>query len=152
MNLYLEFDNIVRHLRRGRISFAVAGGLAVGLHGFVRATQDMDFLVEPADLARTSQILQRLGYRANADSQTLAHDGLTIQRFWKRSTGAADLLIVDLLVPGSASLRRALRNAVTVKYGRGRLPVVTARDLVAMKRRRDSPTDRADIAFLRRRA
>jgi hypothetical protein len=46
MSLYLEFDAVVRQLEAAKLRYAVAGGLAVGLHGFIRATEDMDFLVE----------------------------------------------------------------------------------------------------------
>ncbi|MCK6508992.1 hypothetical protein L6R29_03355 [Myxococcota bacterium] len=36
---------VAEQLRRLGVRFALAGGLAVGVHGYVRATKDVDFLV-----------------------------------------------------------------------------------------------------------
>ncbi len=49
MALYVEFDRIVRAFTRAKVRYAVAGGFAVGLHGYIRATQDMDFLIHADD-------------------------------------------------------------------------------------------------------
>ena len=151
MTLYLEFDQIVRSFSRAKVRYAVAGGFAVGLHGYVRATQDMDFLVNVADLPKAEAALGRLGYRANPEVQEFARAGLTLKRFFKRLPKEDDLMAVDLLVPGAARMERVLRRAIRVSYRRSSLPVVTARDLVAMKRLRGSKADKADIDYLRRR-
>src|ERR1700679_1288812 len=52
MALYLEFDRIVRQFAKARLRYAVAGGLAVGLHGHIRATKDMDFLIHDRDVPK----------------------------------------------------------------------------------------------------
>src|SRR5437016_1908399 len=150
MALYLEFDRIVRGFGRAKVRYAVAGGFAVGLHGHVRATLDMDFLVQGADLPKAEASLARLGYRANPDVQELARAGLTLKRFFKRLPREDDLMVVDLIIPRSARMQGVLKRALRVPYRRSTLPVVTARDLVAMKRLRGSATDKADIDFLRK--
>src|SRR5258705_368681 len=84
MALYLEFDRIVRAFARAKVRYAVAGGFAVGLHGYIRATQDMDFLVNEDDLSKAEASLARLRYRANPDVQELTRAGLTLKRFFKQ--------------------------------------------------------------------
>jgi hypothetical protein len=150
MALYLEFDRIVRGFARAKVRYAVAGGFAVGLHGYVRATQDMDFLVHRDDLPKAEAMLARLEYRANPDVQDFARAGLTLKRFFKRLPKEDDLMVVDLIIPRSVRMQGALRRAIRVPYRRSSLPVVTARDLVAMKRLRGSAADKADIEFLRK--
>ena len=151
MALYLEFDRIVRGFARAKVRYAVAGGFAVGLHGHVRATLDMDFLVHGDDLVKANAVLKRLGYRANPDVQELARAGLTLQRWFKRVPREDDLMVVDLIIPRSTRMRNVLKRAIRIPYRRTSLPVVTARDLVAMKRLRGSAADKADIDFLRKR-
>ncbi|HUJ73033.1 MAG TPA: hypothetical protein VLZ30_12390 [Verrucomicrobiae bacterium] len=150
MALYLEFDRIVRGFARAKVRYAVAGGFAVGLHGCIRATQDMDFLVHADDVRTADATLTRLDYRANPDVQVLARAGLTLRRFFRRLPKEEDLMVVDIIVPHSARMRGILRRAIRVPYRRTSLPVVTARDLVAMKQLRGSKIDKADIDFLRK--
>jgi hypothetical protein len=44
------------------IAYAIAGGMALSAHGYVRATVDVDILVTPDGLARVHQALEGLGY------------------------------------------------------------------------------------------
>lgn len=150
MALYLEFDRIVRGFEKAKLRYAVAGGLAVGLHGYVRATQDMDFLTHPADLPKAEAALLQLGYRANPVTQEFVRAGLTLTRFFKRLLKEDDLMLVDLLVPTAPPMQRVLARAVSIPFGKGSIRVVIARDLVMMKRLRGSTADKADIEFLRK--
>jgi hypothetical protein len=129
----------------------VAGGLALGLHGYVRATEDMDFLIHPDDLPATAALLTRLGYRANPVAQKFRRGGLVLHRFWKPAPRGDDLMVVDLLTPASGRTRVFLDRALTIPFGKGTVRVVAAKDLIAMKRARGSLTDQADIAQLRQR-
>jgi len=151
MPLYLEFDRIVRRFARAKLRYAVAGGLAVGLHGYVRATQDMDFLVHEQDAPKAEAMLLRWGYRANAGAQEIARAGLTLKRLFRRLPKEDDLMLVDLLIPTSARMHRVLEEAITVPFGKGSIRVITAADLMVMKQLRGSAADKADIEFLRKR-
>ena len=151
MALYLEFDRIVRGFGKAKLRYAVVGGLAVGLHGYIRAPQDMDFLLHPLDLPKAEAMLLRFGYRANAESQEFSRAGLTLKRFFKRLRNENDLMLADILVPTSLSMQRVLVRAVSIPFGKSAIRVVSARDLVRMKRYRSSATDKADIEFLRKR-
>jgi hypothetical protein len=150
MALYLEFDLIVRQFEKRKLRYAVAGGLAVGLHGYIRATQDMDFLVDEEDIVKAESVLSKLGYRANPTVQEFPRSGLALRRLFKRVSREDELMLVDLLIPKSARMKRVLHQAVSIPFGKGSIRVVTARDLMAMKRLRGSKTDKVDIEFLRK--
>jgi len=47
-NIFLEFDSVVRKLVEMKLNYAVCGGLAVGLYGYIRATEDIDFVLDGA--------------------------------------------------------------------------------------------------------
>jgi len=41
LNLLTEFQNIVNSLREEKIEYAICGGIAMAIHGFLRATVDI---------------------------------------------------------------------------------------------------------------
>jgi hypothetical protein len=57
------FESLLVDLSRADVDYLVAGGVAVCLNGFVRATQDLDLLVEasPANLERLLGCLSSFG-------------------------------------------------------------------------------------------
>jgi len=82
----MTLDDLIavwRALDTARVRFLVAGGVAVNLHGYVRATQDLDLVVglEPDNAAAAMRALGKLGYRPQvpvaiedfADADTRRH-------------------------------------------------------------------------------
>lgn len=61
----LRIEAILEALDQGKVGFIVIGGLAVGWHGFVRATKDIDIVPDPAppNLTRLAAVLERLNAR-----------------------------------------------------------------------------------------
>jgi hypothetical protein len=45
---FSQFEKLLVDLARAEVDFAVVGGVAVSLNGFVRATDDLDILVQEA--------------------------------------------------------------------------------------------------------
>ena len=43
--VHLAAEEIARHLDEAGIDYAIAGALSLGVHGFVRATEDVDIIV-----------------------------------------------------------------------------------------------------------
>ena len=63
MNLRTVIENLIRYFSRGRNRFRGYRGLrAQRLYGYVRATQDVDFLVRGKDQEKIFQFLETLGY------------------------------------------------------------------------------------------
>ncbi|HEV3070495.1 MAG TPA: hypothetical protein VGY76_03605 [Solirubrobacteraceae bacterium] len=60
-----EPDDLLFALCEAQVQFVVIGGVAVGVHGFVRATEDLDIVPDPApeNLARLARLLQELKAR-----------------------------------------------------------------------------------------
>lgn len=57
-----EPDELLLALTRAEVDFIVIGGVAVGVHGFIRATKDLDIVPDPdpSNLARLSHLLVAL--------------------------------------------------------------------------------------------
>lgn len=60
---FSQFEKLLAGLARAGVDFAVVGGVAVSLNGFVRATDDLDILVgdRPENIGQLLQTLARWG-------------------------------------------------------------------------------------------
>ncbi len=51
-----ELDALISALNENEIEYAVCGGLALAIHGFARATLDIDILIQPESLEKAYKI------------------------------------------------------------------------------------------------
>lgn len=58
-----EPDDLLLALTNAQVEFIVIGGVAVGVHGFARATKDLDIVPDPApeNLERLARVLVEIG-------------------------------------------------------------------------------------------
>lgn len=66
MQLRTELMKIVGCLNGSGIDYALCGGLAVAVHGYIRATRDIDILISPESLAEALRALALIGYDLEA--------------------------------------------------------------------------------------
>ena len=62
MDIYIEFTELLKSLNARKASYAVCGGFAVAFHGYVRATKDIDLLVQLNDLDSVLAIAKECGF------------------------------------------------------------------------------------------
>ncbi len=110
-------------LARLRVPHALIGGLAVGLHGFPRATKDVDYLVGSEAFEKTTPLLV---YRSELKDRI-------------------EMAVVDLLAVPDAFPCLADQLAVVEV---GEVHVVAPEALILMKLSANRPQDRADVAHL----
>lgn len=60
--VHLAAEEIARHLEEAGIDYAIAGALSLGVHGFVRATEDVDVIVTHEGLAKFKERWLGRGY------------------------------------------------------------------------------------------
>jgi hypothetical protein len=72
-----EPDDLLVALTDANVEFVVIGGVAVGVHGFVRATRDLDIVPNPApeNLTRLANLLARI------DAQHVGLDDFSADEF-----------------------------------------------------------------------
>lgn len=100
--------------------FALIGGLALASHRVVRATQDVDLLVDAGMGDAIEAELMRLGYRRLHRSADAANYGRADER-------------LDLLYAHRPIARRLLEDAPVVHTGLGDLRVVRAEGIIGFK-------------------
>lgn len=147
MDLYEEFAAIVAALEAGNADYAICGGMAMAIHGFPRATVDVDLLVPRGAVAHVLASARELGYTVPANPMSFADGAVEIRRVSKIDAVAHDLLSLDLLLVTPA-IEPVWNERVRVRWEQGELWVVSRAGLVRLKRLRGSGQDRDDIQWL----
>lgn len=150
MNLVDELRTVVARLEQAGVDYALCGGVAVTIHGFVRATRDIDLLVAEADVERVLDLLRPEGWRFPAIPMTFDR-GTPKERVVQRVSKiqGAQVLVLDLLVVGPP-FRAAWQGRERVELTDGALWVVSRQGLAQMKRLAGRAQDLADLEHLER--
>jgi hypothetical protein len=148
MDLFGEFNAIVRALQGTPIRYAIVGALAVAVHGGARSTKDMDFLVHPDDLEAFARLLAEEGYLRKSPGWTFQKSGLTLHRFIKPLEESEDFHMADVLLANDERHRGIIERAQVEPWGDGGLRVAARNDLIAMKKEAGRHRDLADVDIL----
>jgi hypothetical protein len=157
----LEADKILRTLIEHDVQFIVIGGLAVGAHGFPRATKDVDIVPDPerANLQRVHAALLQLAaepleigdFRADEMPVPFSPDGLNEGGNWALRTQAGRVDVLQWIPGIDGGYARLRANAIDDEVpGIGRVLFAGYDDLVTMKRTAGRPLDIADLHELAR--
>lgn len=144
-DLHEELYRLIRALGDARVDYALCGGLALAVHGKVRATIDIDLLVEHGTLAAVKDACRSRGFIIEADPMRLAGGDVVIERL--SAVIEDEVVSVDLLVVTDAT-RGAWDTRVAVQWRGVELWVVSREGLIALKQLRRSGQDLDDIVWL----
>jgi hypothetical protein len=147
MNVFEEFKRLVLELEKHKVRYALVGGVAMAFYTEPRFTRDVDILVDSEDFERTKDILEKDGYFESASPWTFPEVAIDLHRFLKVAD-EGDEMLIDILVAQSEEVRSIIGNAAEAKSAEGRVMVANKRDLIWLKRTRDSRQDQADIEKL----
>lgn len=146
MNIFDEFTEIIKHIAREKIRYALVGGVAMAFYAEPRFTQDIDLLIEPNNFEKVSLILKKNGYFESAEPWTFKATPLTLHRFLKVIEN--DQMFIDLLVAGEEKHFKIIQNAIEAQGEYGIVYVAEKSDIIWLKRKRNSLQDQADIERL----
>lgn len=139
----------------------IVGGYAVIAHGYLRATRDLDLVLDPAPGARRSAmaILADLGFRPRAPvaltdfadpairARWMAEKDMVVFTVW-RHTAATGSDEIDLFLEPPFPFDDAWADAHTETVGGTALHFISLHRLVAMKRSAGRAKDLEDIRQL----
>ncbi len=143
-----EFKEIVRALGDEGVQFAVCGGFAVVIYGYVRATKDIDLLVEEERVERAFEVLKRLGFTLRAGPISFG-GGTPQERTLFRATKVVggEHLTIDLLVV-SPVFAKVWEQREALEWAGLTLQIVSREGLATMKRLAGRKQDLADLEAL----
>lgn len=145
-----DFARVFRDANAAGLPFVVVGGIAVVRHGVVRATRDIDLVVEPSDEATV--ILRALvsSWEATFASGAPIDVGRVVAgHLVPLRTPFAYVDVLPERPPPLSYAELAARADVKRVDGEA-VPICSLADLVALKRIAGRPRDEQDLADLER--
>jgi hypothetical protein len=144
---YFQFEKLLVALAQSGVDFAVVGGVAVSLNGFIRATDDVDVLVQEAP-ENIRKLLECLANWGEGWARELKVEDFVPQEGSIRVIEAFDLDIFTRMRGYSlADFRPRLRHLETSSV---RIPYLAPEDLILLKQDSWREKDKLDVAALRK--
>src|SRR3989338_3676614 len=140
----MKIENLIKFLNENRVHYAIIGAQACAAHGFVRATEDIDILVDPEEenILRVKSALEMFGYdTADASVQDFQTRKILFRQYW----------IETDIHPFAAGIetKSALQNKVPGEYEGVQTFFASLDDLIKMKKAAGRPKDKEDLRYLR---
>ncbi len=141
----MEVEGLLKLLKEHKVRFVIIGATAFPVHGYSRATLDIDIFIEPTprNAERTREALAMFGY----DMSDVSVDDLLTKKLLIRQY----LVETDIhpFVKGT-SFNRVWANKVKSRFGHTFVWFASLEDLIEMKQAAGRPKDKEDLKFLRK--
>ncbi len=95
--LFDELNDIIELLEKSNIEYAICGGLALAIHGFPRATFDIDILIKAESLEKAIEIVVAKGYNIRGLDMSFKERAVEIRRVSKIDN-EGEVLSLDFLL------------------------------------------------------
>ena len=151
----MKIEDILKALEKEKIDYAVIGGVAVVLYGYVRFTKDIDLIIGFSDdnVRRFIKVLTALNFQPGIPIDPLDMAKKKKREEWIKEKNVkvitfynpeSQLLQIDVLITKDLSSMRKVRK----KINEFEISIVDYNDLLKMKKETARPTDLIDIQKL----
>jgi predicted nucleotidyltransferase len=139
----VDTESLLKSLKGHKVKFVIIGATAFPVHGYSRATLDIDIFIKPeiSNAEKTLSALEEFGY----DVTDITVDELLTKKILIRQY----LVETDIhpYVKG-VSFDTVWENRVKAKFGETVAWFASLDDLIEMKRAAGRPKDREDLKYL----
>lgn len=139
----MDTESLLKSLKEHRVKFVIIGATAFPVHGYSRATLDIDIFIMPetSNAEKTLSALKNFGY----DVQDIAVDELLTKKILIRQ-----YLVETDIHPSvkGVSFEEVWKNKVKAKFGDTFAWFASLNDLIKMKRAAGRPKDIEDLKYL----
>ena len=141
----MKVEKLFALLKEHKVQFVVIGATAFPVHGYARATLDIDIFIRPnrSNAERVWRSLKEFGY----DVTDISTDDLLKKKLLIRQYAVET--DVHPFVKG-ISFEKVWKNKVGASYGRTLVWFASLGDLIRMKRAAGRPKDLEDLRYLER--
>ncbi len=149
IHLRTELLKIVRCLNEAGIDYGLIGGLAVAVHGYVRATKDIDILILHDALSAARNALAPIGYDLDAGIFKFGQGTEKETQLFRVSRADGPTLTTLDLMMVTPILEEVWKAREVVRAYDTEIKVVSKAALIKMKELAGRYQDLADIESLR---
>jgi predicted nucleotidyltransferase len=156
-----EIELLLTELTNAGVRYVVVGGVAVVLHGYLRATADLDLVIglDQPNIEAALDTFKRLGFHprapvplerfADADERRrwIEEKNLQVFSLWNSKMPGFE---IDIFVESPMPFEDLYGHAIRANIGAGQVPIASVDDLIEMKRMAGRPRDMEDIESLLR--
>ena len=142
-----ELSQLISALDENEIEYAVCGGLSLAIHGFARATLDIDILIRAESLEKAYKIAETKGFDIRGLDISFKESAVEIRRVSKIDDNG-EVLSLDLLLV-TPQVEDVWETREKIDFLGKRLSVVSRKGLIKMKTLAGRPQDLADIERLK---
>jgi len=153
------YERFFKALNSSGLKYLVAGGIAVNLHGFARATGDLDILISLTDeevkkfvgVVKTLALVPRLPVKIDDFADSAKRKEWITQKNMKVFSvynPQNPMEHIDVMVYEVINFDKAYKNRILMQAKDFQIPVVSIPDLVKMKKIAGRERDLIDIKAL----
>ena len=143
IDLLVELDQVTSAFERAGIDYAVCGGLALTIHGFPRATFDLDLLIRDESLSAAFETAKQLGYDIHGLDISFKEQAVEIRRVSKIDE-EGEVLSLDLLLV-TPQVEDVWRGRMLLEWNKNGVWIVSKAGLIRMKELAGRHKDLIDI-------
>ncbi|HUF03662.1 MAG TPA: DUF6036 family nucleotidyltransferase [Aridibacter sp.] len=138
-----ELSSLVDGLDKAGLQYAVCGGLSLAIHGYPRATLDIDLLIQEDQLDSALEVGYAQGFDIRGKDLSFKGGSIEIRRISKIDS-VGEILSLDLVLV-TPELEEVWENREVVEFAQRDLWVISRNGLLKMKRISGRPQDLVDI-------
>jgi predicted nucleotidyltransferase len=139
----MNAEKLLKSLKENRVKFVIIGATAFPVHGYSRATLDIDIFIKPekANAKRTWKALKQFGY----DVADLTIDELLTKKVLIRQYRVETDIHPNVK---GVTFEKIWKNKVKAKFGQTSIWFASLDDLITMKKAASRPQDIEDLKYL----
>lgn len=153
------YDRIFKLLNSKRIKYLVIGGVAVNLHGFKRATGDLDILIslEDKNIKKFVDLMKSLNWRPRLPVDMNEFADSKQRQKWIKTKGMKVFSVynpklalehIDVMMENYIDFVSAYRRRKVVSDGNLKISIISIQDLIKLKKIAGRERDQIDIHAL----
>jgi hypothetical protein len=146
IDLLEELRALIETLSERQVEYALCGGLALGVHGLPRATEDIDLLVRRESVPAAFAAARQRGFDLESSPMRFKGGAVEIHRTVKIARG--DSLVLDLLAV-TEPIEDVWSSRLCLPWRHGSIWTVSREGLIRLKSLSGRPQDLLDIERLR---
>ena len=155
------YKDILQKLEQEDFQYLVVGGIAVNLHGYTRATGDLDIMImlNEENIRKFVSVIKSLNYKPKIPVELNDFISDDNRKQWIEQKNMKVFSVynpenefehVDILIEHSLDFEEAYNKKVNYKIEDINIPVISIPDLIELKEKANRIIDRNDILALKK--